>query len=422
MTPRARAVLLTASTANLLHHLLFPVLAIRALGAGTASDALFLVFILPGVAIVLLASSVLNWATPKLVHRPDTASRRALAWSLLWLVCGAMLLLGLLLWLLATLFVPPGDGAFAQAAGILPIALAAMAGIAVMGVAQSLYTAEHAVPDSEARILLGNLVTVALWFAFPPQTLAACAGFFLLRILLAAALLLPRLGAPRLPDPADADLRAIVRESRWLLLSSTWTKSEPFVDRLLLGAVTSGMAGAGGGVVAAFHVAQQTVSVVALLMHRTVTAPLVPQLAGELRRHDTAAAQARVRAALLRMAQVAVPVWLLFVVAGERILAPLFAGDAALAARIFVALGGLLLATLYGQVVAQYYYCTGATRSLLWRSVNGYTLGLALKLLALWQFGVMGLVLAISASWLLQALILRAGVPALLATPPSLRT
>ena len=78
---RTRTLLAVTSAFNLAANLLFPVLAVRALGGGNAADALFMVFILPTVVAVLLANSVLNWSTPRLVRREDTASRRALAWS-----------------------------------------------------------------------------------------------------------------------------------------------------------------------------------------------------------------------------------------------------------------------------------------------------------------------------------------------------
>lgn len=83
---QARIPLAVTAAANLLLNVLFPVLALRALGVGNESDTLFLVFVLPSAVLVLLAGSVLSWLTPCLVRRAGNASRRLLAWSVLWVL------------------------------------------------------------------------------------------------------------------------------------------------------------------------------------------------------------------------------------------------------------------------------------------------------------------------------------------------
>jgi peptidoglycan biosynthesis protein MviN/MurJ (putative lipid II flippase) len=289
----------------------------------------------------------------------------------------------------------------------------------VTALAQSLYTAERAVPQAEWRTLLANAAAAACWLLVSPQTLWACALLFALRALLVAAFLLPRLGPPRRPDFADRDLREVLRESRVLLLAATYYKSEPFVDRLLLATVA-------GGAAAAFHLAQQVVGMVSLLMNRLVTAPLVAPLSASVHAADAGLARRLMRRALARMLATGLAAWLLFALAGLPLLQLLFAGTAldaaaiAASAQLLVLLGGYLLGVLCGQVLAQGYYCTGDTRRMVWLGVAGYTLGLLLKALALWRFGVPGLAAAASLSWLLNALALRAFLP--LRRLPALRT
>ncbi len=412
MTPRARLLLATASAANLLHNLLFPVLAVRALGAGAAADALFMVFVLPGVVTVLLGNSVLNWATPRLVRHADGTARRALAWSLLWVLLGAVALLCVLLWQGARLALPhvaPGGG-YALAIGILPLGLLAVLLSVPAAVAQSLYTAERDVPGGEWRTLMANLAIAAAWLVLMPSTLAGCAALFAARAVLGALLLMPRLGMPRPPVLADAEVRTIFRESRVLLLAATYYKSEPFVDRLLFASVS-------GGAVAAFHLAQQLLAVVTLMMNRLVTAPLVAPLAERMHAADVHAARRLLRVALVRMALVGCTVWLLFIVAGDALVGLLFAGSGespqqlALTAQVLALVGGYMLAVMFGQVLAQVFYCAGETRRIVVLGVAGYTLGLVLKVLALWQFGLPGLAAAISLSWLLNAAAYGLAVP-----------
>ncbi|MFZ5699197.1 MAG: lipid II flippase MurJ [Pseudomonadota bacterium] len=415
MTPRARTALAAVSAANLLQNLLFPILALRTLGASNAADALFMVFILPGVVMVLLGNSVLNWSTPRLVRRADDTSRRVLCWSLLWTLQAGVLLLCFALWLGAWLVLPyvQPAGGYALAIGVLPLGLLAMLATVVTAIGQSLFTAESDVLGSEFRTFIANLIAMAAWFVFDPATLVACAALFALRAVLVAALLLPRLGVPRKARLHDADLRDVLRESRVLLLAATYYKSEPFVDRLLFASVP-------GGAVAAFHLAQQVLSVVTLMMNRVITAPLVAPFAERMHAGDGPGARILLRTALGYMAAVGIAVWILFVVAGELLVRLLFSGTAysaehiALTAQMLTLLGGFMLAVLFGQVLAQVFYCSGETRRMVVLSVGGYTVGLLLKVLALWQFGVMGLVAASSLSWLLNVSAFRLVVPGIL--------
>lgn len=413
MTPRARFILASASTANLAANLLFPVLAVRALGIGTDVDALFMVFILPGVVMVLLGNSVLNWSTPRLVRRADDASRRALCWSLLWIllavVGGGCVLLGLAgAWSLPRL---DPAGSYAHAVAVLPAGLVAMLATVVVALAQSLHVAERDVAGSEWRTLLANLATTLIWFALAPATLWACALLFALRPLLTAMMLAPRLGPPRRPDTSDEDLRAVLRESRWLLLAATYYKSEPFVDRLLFATVS-------GGAVAAFHIAQQVMGTVSLLVNRTVTAPMVAPLSASVHAGETAKAASLLHRTLAKVGVIGLLAWGVLLFAAEPLVSLLYSGmsvestSVELTARMLLILGGYLLAMLLGQVLAQAYYCAGATRRMIALGIAGYTTGLVLKAVALWQFGVLGLAGASSLAWLLNATMLRLFLPA----------
>ncbi len=391
------------SAFNLAMNLAFPVLAIRALGAGHAADALFIIFTLPAVVTVLLGNSVLNWVAPRLVRRDSDDSRRRYAWSLVWALLPAAGLLLIVLWLavhfLALHF--SLQGSFALAAQLLPIGIVAVLVAVATAISQALYTAERAVLSSELRMLLANSVALLCWLLLAPTSLLACTLLFTVRLALQAAFLLPRLGLPRRANFSDPDVREVMRDSRALLLAATYYKSEPFVDRLLFASVSA-------GAVAAFQLATQLVGTVTLMMNRVVTATLVAPLAERVQAGDGPGARRALRRALWVMVWVGLLSWLMFVLAGKPLLELLFLGVQAnpdnlhLAAQMLVLLGGYLLAILLGQVLAQTFYATGDTRTVMWLGIAGYTVGLVIKLLALTWFGVLGLTAALSISWLIN--------------------
>jgi peptidoglycan biosynthesis protein MviN/MurJ (putative lipid II flippase) len=412
MTPRARSLLAAMSAANLLQNLLFPVLAVRALGAGSAADALFMVFVLGAVVNVLLANSVLNWVTPRLVRRRDDESRRQLCWSLLWVLAAGVCLLCALLWLGAYRMVDSrtvGES-YALAFTVLPLGFIAVLATVIASLAQCLFVAERDVPGGEWRALLGSTLALLAWFAAGPETLLACAALFTLRAVLMTVVVLPRLGKPRWLCRHDPDLRDILRESRVLLLAATYYKSEPFVDRLLF-------ASAPGGAVAAYHLAGQILAVVTQLVQRVLIAPLIAPFAEAVNRADLPRMRRIIAGAMLRAVLLGVVVWVLVILAGEALLAMLLAGSSVSAAQIHLTaqmmtiLGGFMLAVLVGMVSAQVYYCCGETRRVVVYSSAAYTVGLVMKIVALWQFGVMGLVVAVTVSWVLNVVWFGAKIP-----------
>lgn len=412
MTPVSRALLTTTSLVNLLVNLVFPVLAVRALGAGTNADALFIVFILPQLVVVLLGNSVLNWLTPRLVRREGDDSRRSLCWSLLWVLLAAILVLCALLWMLAYLLL--GDRAagdpYGLAAAILPIGLSAIFGAVAAALAQSLYTAERHVLAGEWRTLVANAVALAAWFAIAPSTLVACALLFAFRPLATAAILLPRLGRPCAPDRADRDLREILRESRLLLVAATYYKSEPFVDRLLF-------ATASPGAVAAYHLAMQVIGTVTQMMQRVVVAPMIAPYAEAVHSADIPRMRRIIRSATAVMLAAGIAWWAIFGIAGEPLVALLFRNattahvDPALIAHMLVILGGYMSALLLGFVSAQVYYCGGETRRVVVLSTLAFTLGIAIRVVALYWWGITGLVAAVSIAWVLNVGLFYAGIP-----------
>jgi len=416
--PATRTPIAIASGCNLAANLAFPVLAIRALGAGHDADALFIVFILPAVVTVLLGNSVLNWAAPRMVRRDSDASRREFAWGLLWVLLACVALLCLLLWLAGLWLAPRLDphGSYALALAVLPAGFVAVMAAVAMAVCQSLYTAERAVLGAELRTLLANTLALLAWLVVAPSTLAGCVLLFVLRQSLQAAVLLPRLGRPRAPVAGDRDLREVLRDSRALLLAATYYKSEPFVDRLLFASVSA-------GAVAAFQLAHQVIGTVTQMMNRVVTATLVAPLAERVHAGDGAGARRTLQRALALMLAVGLAAWLLFLLAGEALLQTLFAGanpdpaHIALTAQMLVLLGGYMLAILLGQVLGQAFYTTGDTRTVMWLGIIGYTLGLGIKLLALRWYGAPGLAAALSLSWLLNLSFYRFVQPPLFRPP-----
>lgn len=402
MTPAARFLLTATALANLLLNLLFPVLAVRALGAGADTDALFMVFVLPGVITVLLGNSVLNWLTPRLVRRQDPASRRLLCWGLLWTLSLGVAALCLLLWAGGSVALAGREpDSYTRALEILPWGIVAVLVSVAAALAQCLYIAERDVPAGESRALLGGVLVLAVWLAVSPATLEACALLFMLRALAVTVLVMPRLGKPGGLAWSDTDLRDILRESRLLLLAATYYKTEPFVDRLLF-------ASAPGGAVAAYHLAGQLLAVVTQMVQRTLIAPLIAPFAEAVHRADLPRMRRIIYGTYVRVLILGLTVWALIIFAGEPLLGWMFSGSGvepahlALTADMLNILGGFMMAVLFGLVSAQVCYCTGETRRVVVYSSAAYTVGLVIKLLMFWQFGVIGLVAAVSFSWLLN--------------------
>lgn len=231
------------------------------------------------------------------------------------------------------------------------------------------------------------------------------AGALLVKSVLQAALLLPVLGAFRAPDWNAPFLRETGRRIAPLAGGSTYSKTGPLFDRFLASAAALGQ-------LSLLYLADQIYSAGHFLLGRMIATPLVPALAEKARGGEWDGFEALSRRALLRVLTATTVVLGCGALIGRPLL-PLALEHGRFDPRsidqlfwLLVALGGSWIGGATGQVLASSFYAHGDTLIPARVGVCGFTVGLLLKIVGFWRWGVIGLALASSAYLLLNAVVL----------------
>lgn len=380
------------------------------LGPGWQTDALFAGMTIPLLVLGTISGSLTHVLVP-LLATEDRETYRRDAWTF---VCGIALLFGvfaIVLGLTAPHWVPLTVPGFDERGTQLTIRLLRiqLIGVVLSAVTGALWSALHArrrfVWAEVSPVASGLLAFPILLLGLPALGVAAAAYAFVARTLLQTVLLLPALGGFCRPAWGTPAVREAWRRLRPLLLGSSYYKLEVFVDRFL-----ASLAPAGG--LSLLHLAQQLYAAGHTVLNTALAAPAVPRLASHAHERDWTLFRRLSRQRLgLMLAAGGIAVAAAAVV-GRPLLSLLF-GHGRFGPEeithlwwLVLALGGMFLGGVAGQILALSFYALGDTSTPTRIGVVGFTLGIGLKVGGFYLFGVLGIALGTSVYYLLNAVLL----------------
>lgn len=395
---------------NLLAVLGFHWYTLVTLGPGRDTDALFASLVVPQLAVVIVSGSLIRVLVPLLAGGAESAEEAVHrdAWSFLLGVVGVYAAGALVLYALAPLWVPLTVPGFETDATSLAIRLARihLCGLVFSAASNVLLAVNHA----QKRFIRPELASVGsallalplLVWGVPRFGVSAAAWAFVSRPVLQAAFLSPAMGPFRAPDWGSASIRKAWRRLVPLLAGTSYYKTGPLFDRFLASV-------APGGHLSMLYLAEQLYSAGHFLMGKTIAAPMVPALAAAAGRDEWPWFR-RLCAGRLRLIMMITPAALvLLVVLGRPVLSLIFdhgrfgAGDLVLLYWLLLALAGTWVGGAAGEVLASSFYALGDTATPTKVGTFGFTVGLALKALGFWRWGVVGLAVGTSAYMLMNA-------------------
>ena len=400
---RLSALLAVISAGGILVNLAYQWYVLTRVGAGSQTDALFAGMMVPQLMLTIVAGS-LSYVLVPLLSTADDDSRAPLAWTLFQGMALCWGALAAVLIVLAPLWVPltvPGfdPGTKHLAIHLSRIQLIGLVFTGVAGVQAAAYQARHRFVFAESGALVSALAGFGfLIWGLPRLGIAAAAWATVIRSGCQTALQLPALGRYHRPAPHPG-LRLAWRRMLPLLSGASYYKADGFIDRLL---ASMGPPGA----LSLYHLSLQLYASAHTVLNRAVVAPAVPRLArtsaaGEWQ--DFAAVSRRRLRVMLTITLGLVPV---LVLVGRPALTAVLAHGQFSHARIeelwliLVLLSGVWIGGAAGQVLATSFYATGDTRTPTRIGIVGFTIAIALKLVAFWYFGIFGLAVAASVYYL----------------------
>ncbi|MGH7508233.1 MAG: lipid II flippase MurJ [Gemmatimonadales bacterium] len=377
------------------------------LGPGRETDAFFAGLMIPQLVLAVLGGSLASVLVPML-STEDPDGRGRLVWTTLYSVVLIGVALSLALGLTAPLWVPltvPGFGADAVrlTTELFRIQLPAV-------VLSLVSTVQRAASNARGRFVwveASATLTVLSGFGFLAVTLpslgvAAAAWAMVLRSALQVALLLRSLGPIRPPVWRLSALNRLWHRLQPLLLGSLYYKSDIVVDRMLASLVPSGL-------LSLYYLGHQLWSSAYLVLSKAIAAPAVPRLARYAEQKDWNRFRWLNRSRLTVLLLIAAATYAGLLAFGRPVLNLLFEGGRFTPEQVrqlwwlLVALGGLWIGGAAGQIVATSFYAQGETRLLTRIGAFWFTVGIGLKLVGFYFFGIWGVAIGTSLSYLASA-------------------
>jgi putative peptidoglycan lipid II flippase len=377
------------------------------IGPGAQTDALFAGLMIPQLLVAVLGGSLTNVLVPVFATE-NQGSSSALPWTTFHAILLAGSAAAMVLALTAPLWAPLTVPGFGPESTSLTITLVRIQLIAVVltlvaTVQRAAYNARHRFVWAEASgvlAILGSFGFLALGLPRLGILAAAWAGVF--RAVLQSGLLFRGMGPYHSPRWEHGRLAGLWHRLHPLLLGSVYYKSDIVLDRLLATLVPSGF-------LSLYYLADQLWSSGYLVLSKAIAAPAIPRLAQSAAGGDWQRFRRINRRRLAALVLIALATYVILLLTGHPLLTLLFQHSRFGPTEVrqlwwlLVALGGLWIGGAAGQIVATSFYAKGDTRTPMRIGAFWFTVGIALKLAGFYLFGIWGIALGTSLSYLASA-------------------
>lgn len=368
------------------------------IGPGATTDAFFAGAALPQVVLAVITGALAHVLVPFLMHDDEEIWRRN-AWGFFLLVGGVFSILGVTLYFTANAWVSrlfPGFSSrtLQLTVELTRIQLLGMLFTALSGVLLGAYHSRKRFVGPDSTLLVSSILGLALTaFVLPRYGIRAVVWVYVLRMALPVLILLPGLGPYTKKSLSKGLIRDAWRQTRPLLIGTSYYKMGPVVDRYF-----SSLATAGG--LSLFNFGQQVFGAASQVASSAIVAPAVPHLAERANEKDWVAYRRTYRRRLVLMIGLTSAAFLVFALAG-RLFLGLAAGhggftqaDANLLFVLLLALGGLLVFSPVGSVLSTGFYAHGDTKTPVIIGIVSFSASLFLKAAGFRLLGLVGLALA----------------------------
>jgi putative peptidoglycan lipid II flippase len=403
---RLTLLLTTLAGANVALGFLYNWYLLTSLGPGRETDALFAALMIPQLLLAVLGGSLTNVLVP--VFATEEEGFSVFAWTTFQLIVLVSSVAAIVLAVTAPVWTPltvPGFGPESTRLTITMLRIQLIAVVLTMAstVQRAAYNARHRFIWAEASGVVAVLGSFGFLAAGLPRLgIIAAAWAGVVRAALQATLLLGGMGRYHAPRWERSKLAALWHRLHPLLLGSVYYKSDIVIDRVLATLVSSGF-------LSLYYLADQLWSSGYLVLSKAIAAPAIPRLAKAAARNDWPEFRSINRRRLAALLLIAGVTYLGLLLLGRPLLSLLFERSRFGPTEVrqlwwlLVALGGLWIGGAAGQIVATSFYAKGDTRTPMRIGAFWFTVGIGLKLAGFYLFGIWGVAIGTSLSYLASA-------------------
>lgn len=378
------------------------------LGTGMATDALFAATSIPQLVVNIVTVPLMQVLTPLLAGENSIVLRHQ-AWGLVCVLIGFFIPLTFVLIVTAHFWVPFTVSGFnadaiALTVELTQIQLLSLVFSVILGVQWAVWHVQQRFIGTEVVSILSNLISlVLLVWQLPGIGIRAAAWAFTLRMVVQALLLVPGLGAFVWPAHFHLLLIRVWRNLYPLLFGTAYYKIDPLIDRWLLSYSI-------GGNLSLYYLAQQAYAAALNVVNKAITVPLTQQLASLYKANEMMMVLYICQRRILQLGVLLLCVYMLLVGVGQSLLS-LFMFYSTLSYLeirmlwfILIWLGGFLVGGALCQITTNTFYAQGNTVTPTRISIIVFSFYMPFKILAFFQFGLVGLTVVTSAYFLVNFL------------------
>jgi len=384
---------------------------LAAIGPGLETDALFAAMAVPQILLAVVTGSLTQVLVPLLSVQNSDNFQKA-AWGFFQGIGLISVLLSFVLFITAAEWVPWTVPGFTPETRSLTVTLAriqliGMVFMGLNGVAWSTCYSKQKFIWAEASPVLGTIGGFAfLIWGLSQFGIVAAAWAMVFRSVIQTFLLLPGLGGYRFPDWRNPAFRDAWRRLYPLLLGTTYYKTGELADRFLASMAPPGQ-------LSLLYFANQIYSAGNVVLNKALAAPMVPLLARKAFEKNWLMFRQISHSRFLWTLGICAAILLCLFFSGPSLYSFVFGhgrfsiDEIVTLHYLLLTLAGVWVGGALGQILASSFYAKGDTVTPTRIGIFGFTLGLGLKAVGFWLWGVLGVAAGTSLYYLLNAFLLK---------------
>ena len=262
-----------------------------------------------------------------------------------------------------------------------------------------LWSVEHS-KNKFAWVELSNVISASVVFAklylsLDSHGVYIAAYALMLKPLMQMLLIVKTLGPPMRLDLSQESVKLAWQRIKPLLVATSYAKSDRIIDRVLTSI-------AAPGTLTLLQLSQQLVSAAHTVFDKAICTPMVPLLAKQAQNNEWIEFKNNYKKRITLMLSVMIGGYFVFLAIGEQVLGYIFSyglfnNDNLDLLWMLIAFNiGFAILPPVGHLMSSVFYSVGETHIPSKIGVISYTIGLILKVVLFFQWGVKGLVFGIS--------------------------
>ncbi len=399
----------TIAGANIAINFLFQWYVLKQLGAGFETDSFIAGLTIPQILLAIINGALVQVLIPIFTSK-DVSQRQLEACSLIAFVGAIVTCVCIILFLSAPFWstlIFPGFDEFRRklTIDIINIQLISVIFASISAIQTAVYHAQQKFLFTESiSIIVSSISFLFLIWLLPKYGVIAAAWCMTLRIVLQFLILSSFVEKLFWPDIKNPVIALTWDRIKPLIFGSTYYMADPIIDRFLLSTASIGS-------LSLFNFAQQIYGALSEIINKSVGAPLITRLTKLYKEEDIEGFKQAYFLKLRKIILFSLFLIFLIIIFGKNLISIFIDNKELFNLNLFsliiiLMIGRFLLGNV-GIILTSVFYSIGDTKTPTRVGVISFTIGIVIKIIMFYFFGIIGLALAVTFYYIIYILLFR---------------